>query len=108
MEIKLEVYYPESVVIDVGAKELQDFQGFIQAMFNRRFVGSLRYGKKATSRQKYMTRLGKELAAYRREGNLEQLFNIAVYAALESMAPENKKFHFNTTVDSVTRGEMGV
>jgi hypothetical protein len=103
MEIKL--YYPE---IDIDSQELQEFKGFVQAMFNRRFVGSLRYGKKATSRQKYMTRLGKELAAYRRDGNLEQLFNIAVYAALESMAPENKKFHFNPTVYSVTRGEMGI
>jgi len=54
-----------------------------------------------------MTRLSKELKAYRKDGNIEQLLNIAVYAFLESVAPENPKIHWNAAADSVTRGEMG-
>lgn len=54
-----------------------------------------------------MTRLSKELKAYRRSGNAEQLMNIAVYAFLESAAPENKLIHWDAAADSATRSEMG-
>lgn len=50
-----------------------------------------------------MSRLAKELAAYKKTGNMEQLINIANYAILEAMAPENPRFHFDAGVDSVTR-----
>lgn len=44
-----------------------------------------------------------ELKAYKKTGNEEHLLNIANYCHLESFAPENKKFHYDNTVDSVTR-----
>ncbi len=76
---------------------------------DRRQIGHLRYEHRnggPVRRQKYMTRIKKELAAYERDGNAEQLFNIAVYCYLETRAPENKKFHFDATVESVTRGKF--
>jgi hypothetical protein len=85
-------------------KEQVDFQFFLQRMVNRRYVGKLRYGR-IESKQKYLTKLKKELHAYEQTGNAEQLLNIAVYAYLEWYAPENKKYHFDNTVDSVARGE---
>jgi hypothetical protein len=54
-----------------------------------------------------MTRLLKEVQHYKANGNFEQLLNVAVYCFLESSAPENKKFHFDATVDSVTREREG-
>ena len=53
-----------------------------------------------------MTRLGLELKAYRRTGNRELLLNIANYSWLESVAPENKKFHWDNTAESATRGKI--
>lgn len=89
---------------DLGQDEMQFFKAFLQGMTNRRIVGGMRYGP-IRARKKYMTRLSKELRAYRLNGNMEQLLNIAVYAYLEAYAPENKLFHFDNTVDSVTRTE---
>lgn len=103
MDIELRVKHPDEVI---SQAELDEFKWFLQAVVHRKYQGGARYGK-IQRRQKYMTRLSKELRAYRRDGNLEQLFNIAVYAFLESYAPENKNFHFDPTVDSVTRKEMG-
>lgn len=98
----LEIKYPDSVALDL--RELAEFRMFLQRMMDRRVVGFLRYGH-ATSRQKYLTRLKKELKAYEQHGNYEQLINIANYAALEGMAPQHLKFHFDPTVLSVTRIE---
>lgn len=86
------------------------FFHFLQEMAYRRTVGSTRYEKYGVPirRQRYMTRMKRELKAYEKSGNHEQLLNIAVYAFLESYAPENRKYHFNPAVDSVTRKEMGV
>lgn len=75
---------------------------FLQMQVNRLLVGSQRYGRPKKS-QKYLTRLTKELRAYRKTGNMEQLINIANYALLESIAPENPRFHFDATAESVTR-----
>ena len=50
-----------------------------------------------------MWRLGEELKAYKKTGNMEALFNIANYAWLESLAPENPKFHYDPTAKSNTR-----
>lgn len=91
--------------IKLSARETVEFKMFLQMMQNRRQVGGLRYGP-IDRRKKYMTRLSKELKAYRKDGNAEQLLNIAVYAFLEFYAAENKKFHFDNTVDSVTRKEI--
>ena len=41
--------------------------------------------------------------AYQKSGNREHLLNIANYAWLESLMPENSKFHWDDKVESVTR-----
>jgi len=94
------VSIPDS--IKMPPAEAAAFGKFLQYIANRRAVGSLRYGRIRTE-QGYMTRLGKELATYKKSGNAEQLLNIAVYAFLESYAPENPKAHFDPTVESVSR-----
>ncbi len=81
----------------------EKFIGFLQMMANRRGFGAARYGDRPLASQKYMTRLEKEFKAYKKEGNMEQLLNIGVYAFLESFAPENKRFHFDPYRESVTR-----
>ena len=88
--------------IHIPPREQIAFSEFLQQIANRRAVGSLRYGRIKES-DGYMSRLSKELAAYKRTGNVEQLLNIAVYAFLESYAPENDKHHFDNTAESVTR-----
>ena len=92
--------------LPVCADELMAFKAFLQGQVNRELVGSLRYGK-IQRRQRYLSRLTKELQVYKKTGNMEQLVNIAVYCFLESYAPENPKFHWDPTVDSATRGEFG-
>lgn len=82
------------------------FKLFVQRMANRLLVGEIRYGS-PKKEQHYMTRLIMETKAYKRTGNMEHLVNIANYCWLESEAPENKKFHYDDKVDSVTRREMG-
>ena len=96
----IEVKIPR--VIEYRAKSIQEF---IQWMVNRLAFGEYRYGPPNKS-QNYMTRLIMEVKAYKRTGNYEQLLNIANYCWLESRAPENKKFHFDPSVDSVTRGKI--
>jgi hypothetical protein len=84
----------------------RQFKEFLQMITNRRAVGELRYGAPKAI-QNYMTRMEKEMKAYRKTGNQEQLINIAVYCFLESVTPENPKFHFDNTAESVTRKSMG-
>ncbi len=102
----IELKIPDSIPLDPQVTVEMRF--FLQAFVNRRGVGALRYGDKPRAKQRYMSRLRKELASYIREGNAEQLMNIAVYAFLESVAPENKKIHWDVTAESVTRGEFGI
>ena len=103
---------PITVIMTTTMEEvpIHSFFHFLQEMANRRTVGSNRYEKHGhpIRRQRYMTRLKRELEAYERDGNHEQLLNIAVYAFLESYAPENHKYHFNPEADSVTRKEFGI
>jgi hypothetical protein len=83
------------------------FIEFVQHQANRLAFGYPRYEAPhggPSKENRYMTRLGLELKAYRRTGNREYLVNIANYAWLESQAPENRKFHWDNTVDSTTRG----
>lgn len=96
---------PDSIPLD--PRVTLEFRAFLQAVVNRRCVGALRYGDRPKAKQRYMSRLARELKAYRKDGNFEQLLNIAVYAFLESAAPENHKLHFDPTADSVTRSEFG-
>lgn len=96
MEVRLWL----SSKIKIGFEE--EFQSFVGGMMKRLVQGYARYGR-SKKEQRYMTRLGLELKAYKKTGNAEHLLNIANYAILESVCPENRKFHFDAKVDSVTR-----
>lgn len=81
------------------------YKQFLQKMANRICVGHFQYG--APDRKKmYMTRIEKELAAYKKTGNQEHLINIANYCFLETECPENWLNHFDHSVPSVTRGKV--
>lgn len=84
---------------------VKQFNDFTQKMANRLILGNMRYGD-PNKDKKYLTRLNIEIKAYRRTGNAEHLYNIANYCVLETIAPENKKFHFDPMVDSATRGKI--
>lgn len=103
-ETVLEIKLPGTVPIPM--EDLADLRRFLQAMVYRAGVGNLRYGSPAT-RKKYLTRMSKELKAYKATGNAESLFNLAVYAWLETVTPEHRNQHFNMAAESVTRGTMG-
>lgn len=103
--MNLNLSIPDS--IPLHDQTTADFRGFLQAIVNRRCVGAMRYGDEARSKKRYMTRISKEMRAYRASGNFENLLNIAMYCFLESQAPENKKFHFDPYAVSATRGSMG-
>lgn len=102
---QLIITIPDSVKLDMNTTMY--FRAFLQGMANRRVVGALRYEDIPDSRKKYLTRLKKELKAYEKGGNFEQLLNIAVYAFLEGVAPQHLKFHFDPNAESVTRAELG-
>lgn len=91
---------PDSIELKNNKKQI--FKMFAQTMLNRLFVGEVRYGP-GNRRQKYFTRMKKELKAYEKTGNAEQLINIANYCVLEWIAPEHPKHHFDPTAESVTR-----
>jgi hypothetical protein len=67
--------------------------------------GYCRYGGPDKSRN-YMTRMIMEVKSYKRTGNMENLLNIANYCYLETLAPENSKFHYDNTADSATRSKF--
>jgi len=95
--------YPDS--LERSANEHDAFRVFLQHVVNRKAVGGLRYGR-IDPNQHYMTRLEKELKVYkdkRTGGNREQLLNIAVYAFLESYAPEHPHPHNDPYAKSATR-----
>jgi hypothetical protein len=96
--IRLEI--PDSFELKNHKKQI--FKMFAQTMLNRLFVGELRYGA-ADKKQKYFSRLKKEVKAYEKTGNAEQLINIANYCILEWITPQHPKHHFDPTVESITR-----
>lgn len=96
----LELKIPDDILLD--SKAVIELTFFLQANINRLVIGNLRYGV-PEARKKYMSRMRRELKVYVKDGNFEQLINIANYCFLESYKPENKKFHFNSLVESVTR-----
>lgn len=51
----------------------------------------------------FLTRLIKELEAYKKSGNKEHLINVCNYAILESIEPEHPNHHYNDEVESITR-----
>jgi hypothetical protein len=78
---------------------------FVQRMTNRIVTGHIRYGL-PSRRHSYLTRMTLELKAYKKTGNAGHLINIANYCYLENECPENNKYHFDNTVDSVTRKKI--
>lgn len=101
----LELHIPDSIPLDPTTT--LHFRYFLQAVVNRCCVGALRYGDRPRAKQQYLHRLRKEIHTYHTTGNFEHLLNAAVYCFLESEAPQNKRFHFDATVDNVTRKEFG-
>lgn len=99
-----ELKYPEKP--KMGTLKAMWMPFLFQQVVNRMYVGNIRYGD-GSKKQKYMTRLEMELAAYKKCGNGEQLFNIVNYAILEWIFPENPSFHVDANADSVTRKVMG-
>lgn len=85
----------------------KQFLKFVQEMAFRLMQGFCRYGE-AKKEQMYMTRMTMEMKHYKRTGNMESLFNIANYCLLESITPENKKFHWDAKVESVTRNKIKI
>lgn len=81
------------------------FKDFLNGMSKRIIQGHCRYGA-PKKEKKYMTRLKLEVSAYSKSGNAEHLYNIANYCHLEMYAPEHKRFHFDSTVGSATRGRI--
>lgn len=98
------LFEPESLEGRIHRSKIQIFKMFAQTMLNRMYVGDLRYGS-PDRKQKYASRLYKEVEAYKSTGNAEHLLNIANYCVLEWIAPEHKLHHFDATVESVTRTE---
>lgn len=82
--------------------DAKSFQQFVQLMANRLLQGDARYGSPQKGKR-YLTKLNKELHAYRCTGNAEHLINVANYCWLEMEAPEHNSFHFDPSVGSVTR-----
>lgn len=82
------------------------YRMWLQAMASRRWVGELRYekGRGPIRRQKYLTRLKREVEAYEKTGNVEHLINVANYAFLENEKPERPGgCHWDAMVESVAR-----
>lgn len=96
----IEIELPDSAPL--AASTISELRLFLQACANRLVVGELRYGK-PDRRKHYRARIGKELTAYHKGANFEQLLNIANYAFLESLLPETGKLIFDPYVESVTR-----
>lgn len=80
------------------------FEDFTQHQINRLVQGAARYGE-PNRRRRYASRMEKEVAAYMKTGNAEQLYNIANYAVLEMLCPQHPNHHYDATVESVTRKE---
>jgi hypothetical protein len=97
----MEVYWNEKLRLP----HKEHFQRFLNRMSMRIAQGAARYGPPKQSQQ-FMRRLALELQAYKKTGNAEHLYNIANYAWLESLCPQNPRFHYDATVDSVTRGKV--
>jgi hypothetical protein len=91
--------------VGLDQRNVRTFIGFIQGMANRIGFGHCRYGHPDKSKR-YFSKMKEEMRAYARTGNAEHLRNAALYAALEEIAPQHPKFHFDNTVDSVTRGKF--
>ena len=96
----IHLFEPEGITVKIH--KIQIFKMFAQSMLNRLYVGELRYGS-PSAKQKYFSRMDKEMKAYGKTGNAEHLINIANYCVLEWIAPQHPNHHFDPGVKSVTR-----
>lgn len=101
--MELNITIPDSMKLPT--RTVRDFLSFLRRMGMRIAVGHIRYGE-PDRRKRYMYRMKKELAAYKKSGNLEHLYNLANYAFLESVEPEHMAHHFDGTVESATRKQF--
>lgn len=103
------IYFPFPLNTPNRENQYYALKQFLQEVVDALAVGALRYEKMGLpcSRKRYMTRMRLELEHYEKTGNRMQLINLFAYTFLESYAPENKRFHFDNTVDSVTREKVG-
>lgn len=85
---------------------IKAFEQMAQWMANRLTVGVVRYDPPRHERR-YLSRLEREVKAYKRTGNIEHLINAANYCVLEYMRPEHTSPHHNNEAVSVTRGRPG-
>lgn len=99
-----ELKYPEKP--KMGTLKAMWMPFLFQQAVNRMYVGNIRYGD-GSKKQRYMSRMETEMAAYRKSGNGEHLFNIVNYAFLEWIFPENSSFHVDTNAESATRSKFG-
>lgn len=97
----MNIYWTEKIKIDIE----KQFHWFVQQMAFRIIQGYHRYGP-VNKKKKYLTRLKMEIKKYEETGNCEHLLNACVYGVLESAEPENRKYHYDNTVESVTRGKV--
>jgi len=98
--MEMTIHWPEQLTIP----NQWAFRLFVQGMANRLIQGHCRYGAPRKT-QRYMDRLEKEVKMYRITGNMEHLINIANYCHLESVEPQNPRFHYDPAAPSATRVE---
>lgn len=100
----IELKIPDSVKL--VERVTLDHKMFLQGQVNRRVVGAMRYSDPPQRGEKYLSWLEKELRAYKQNGNYEHLLNICNLAFLESVEPQNPKFHFDPNAASVRRSQL--
>ena len=77
-------------------------RAFVTGMQNRVLLAGFRYGRFADpekSKYDFLKGMEKKLAAYKRTGNTEHLFDLANYAMLEWIWPSHPDAHFRAEDD---------
>lgn len=101
--MKITLNWPDSIPQTQFSKE------FLQGMLNRVAVGYYNYGDAAKSYKaggvfNWLASLRMRLTKYRETNNTENMIDIANYAMLEFMYPNNKKAFFKATDKSGSPG----
>lgn len=101
--MELTIFWSDKIKMSPELRE--HYQKFCQQMANALAVGHAQYGHPSVE-QKYMKRAELELHNYKSTGNALKLRDLANYCLLESLCPQNKKFHFDATAESSSRKAM--